>query len=119
MWKNIVETNIMIGTHADSLVAEAVLKGFSEFDLDLAYEAVYQDATVPPFDIRYYDREEVRYWSLRSKQYSNYIGRVWVTKSEQGYRPSMRQEAGLRTMSTPSPRLELWTMLVSPLFNNR
>lgn len=66
MWKNIVgwlfrsilggqsdgsvsETNIMVGTHADSMIAEAVIKGFgSTFDTDLAYEAVYKDATVPP-----------------------------------------------------------------------
>ena len=39
----------MVGTHADSLVAEAVLKGFGDkFDAELAYEAVYKDATVPP-----------------------------------------------------------------------
>lgn len=67
MWKNIVETNIMVcnhylannpffhalrqvGTHADSLIAEAVLKGIQGFDYDLAYEAVHKDATVPPED---------------------------------------------------------------------
>ena len=39
----------MIGTHADSLVAEAVIKGFGDkFDTTLAYEAVHKDATVPP-----------------------------------------------------------------------
>ena len=32
MWKNIVETNIMIGTHADVLVAEAYLKGFGDLE---------------------------------------------------------------------------------------
>lgn len=39
-----------VGTHADSLIAEAVLKGFTDFDLDLAWEAVHKDATVPPVD---------------------------------------------------------------------
>lgn len=69
MWKNIVgvflssflmsqlptnlntytETNIMIGTHADSLIAEAVVKGFGDqIDTALAWEAVKKDATVPP-----------------------------------------------------------------------
>ena len=48
MWKNIAETNIMVGTHADSLVAEAVLKNISGFDRELAWEAVWKDATVPP-----------------------------------------------------------------------
>jgi putative alpha-1,2-mannosidase len=38
----------MVGTHADSLIAEAVLKGIVGFDLELAYEAVHKDATVPP-----------------------------------------------------------------------
>lgn len=38
----------MVGTHADSLITEAVLKGVTGFDTELAYEAVYKDATVPP-----------------------------------------------------------------------
>ena len=47
--KRRTETNIMVATHADVLVAEAVLKGFGDkFDTDLAYEAVHKDATVPP-----------------------------------------------------------------------
>jgi hypothetical protein len=37
-----------VGTHADSLIAEAVLKGFDGFDLDIAWEAVLKDATIPP-----------------------------------------------------------------------
>ena len=46
---NSLETNIMVGTHADVLVSEAVVKGFGgSFDTALAYEAVYKDATVPP-----------------------------------------------------------------------
>ncbi|OCB85571.1 glycoside hydrolase family 92 protein [Sanghuangporus baumii] len=40
MLQDYKETNIMVGTHADSLVAEAVLKGFGDkFDAELAYEA--------------------------------------------------------------------------------
>ncbi|KAF8707237.1 hypothetical protein AX14_013672 [Amanita brunnescens Koide BX004] len=61
MWKNIVETNIMVGTHADSLVAEAVIKGVVGFDRELAWEAVWKDASVPPKDdstVQYFDREE-------------------------------------------------------------
>ena len=75
MWKNIVgmwiarffecaaehltETNIMVGTHADSLIAEAIAKNISGFNTTLAYEAVYKDATVPPANdtsIQYSDR---------------------------------------------------------------
>jgi hypothetical protein len=66
MWKNVVETNIMVsfavddhevinflfprkvGTHADSLIAEAVLKNISGFDRELAWEAVWKGVTTPP-----------------------------------------------------------------------
>jgi predicted alpha-1,2-mannosidase len=47
-WPNPSYTNIMIGTHADSLIAEATAKGFTGFDYKLAYEAVYKDANTPP-----------------------------------------------------------------------
>jgi predicted alpha-1,2-mannosidase len=60
-WPNPSYTNIMIGTPADSVVAEAVAKGFRGFDLDLAYRATMQDAMTPPVDDekhRWYDREE-------------------------------------------------------------
>jgi putative alpha-1,2-mannosidase len=40
----------MVGTHADSLIAEAVLKGIDGFDVEMAYEAVHKDATTPPAD---------------------------------------------------------------------
>jgi hypothetical protein len=56
--------SIQIGTHADSLIAEAVLKNISSgFDLGLAWEAVWKDATVAPVNdwtTLYDDREEVR-----------------------------------------------------------
>ena len=36
-----------VGTHADSLIAEAVLKNITGFDRDLAWEAVWKDSTMP------------------------------------------------------------------------
>jgi hypothetical protein len=39
-----------VGTHADSLIAEAVIKGVQGFDLEVAWESVWKDATVPPKD---------------------------------------------------------------------
>ena len=47
-WPNPSYTNIMISTHADSLIAEAVNKGFRGFDLELAWKAVEKDGLVPP-----------------------------------------------------------------------
>ena len=49
-WPNPSYTSIMISTHADSLVAEAIAKGFKGFDYDLAYEACFKDGMVPPID---------------------------------------------------------------------
>jgi len=42
----------MIGTHADSLIAEAIRKGFKGFDYKVAYEAVYKDASTRRMAIR-------------------------------------------------------------------
>jgi predicted alpha-1,2-mannosidase len=47
-WPNPAYTNIMIATHADSVVAEAITKGFHGFDYRLAYEAAFKDAMTPP-----------------------------------------------------------------------
>jgi predicted alpha-1,2-mannosidase len=49
-WPNPSYTSIMVATHGDSLVAEAVNKGFKGFDYNLAYQAVYQDGMAPPND---------------------------------------------------------------------
>ncbi|KAG5643250.1 hypothetical protein DXG03_001300, partial [Asterophora parasitica] len=81
MWKNIVETNIMVGTHADSLIAEAVVKGVEGFDKDLAWEAVWKDATVPPkkdLTISYFDREENVDYEVRAGLSSVYAKNGWV-----------------------------------------
>jgi putative alpha-1,2-mannosidase len=43
---------VQVGTHADSLIAEAVVKGITGFDLQKAYEAAHKDATVPPVNDR-------------------------------------------------------------------
>jgi len=40
------ETNCMIGTHADSVIADAVVKGLRDFDLEKAYKAMYKNAMV-------------------------------------------------------------------------
>ena len=61
-WPNPSYTNIMIGTHADSLVAEAIRKGFKGFDYNLAWDAVYKDAMTPP------DGDTTRRWADREPQ---------------------------------------------------
>lgn len=47
-WPNPTYTNIMVGTHADAVIADAYMKGFRDYDVDLAYEAIRKDAFEPP-----------------------------------------------------------------------
>ncbi|KAJ3853661.1 glycoside hydrolase family 92 protein [Lentinula lateritia] len=99
MWKNMIETNIMVGTHADSLLAEAVLKGFgagsaeengiqttfTTDELTTIWKAAWKDASLPPVDdsnVVYSDREEDVDYEVRAglstffEQYSS--GHGWV-----------------------------------------
>lgn len=60
MWANIVETNIMIGTHVDAVLANALERNFTDFNLTKAWEAVRKNAFEPPLNdtqLLYYDRE--------------------------------------------------------------
>jgi predicted alpha-1,2-mannosidase len=81
-WPDPSYTNIMIGTHADSLVAEAIDKGFRGFDLGLAYKAVYKDAMTPP------DGDTTRRWFDR-EPYTPYEARAGLTYMKKlGYIPA-------------------------------
>ncbi len=46
-WPNPTYTGIMIGTHADAVIADAVVKGIKGFNLEEAAAACIKDATVP------------------------------------------------------------------------
>jgi predicted alpha-1,2-mannosidase len=81
-WPNPSYTNIMIGTHADSLVAEAINKGFKGFDYKLAYAAVYKDAMTPP------DGDTTRRW-LDREPHVPYEARAGLTYAKElGYIPA-------------------------------
>ena len=61
MWANMVETNIMIGTHVDAVLANALERGFKDFDIETAWAGIKKNAFVPPVndtELLYYDREE-------------------------------------------------------------
>lgn len=60
MWANMVETNIMIGTHVDAVLANALSRNFTSFNISKAWEAVEKNAYEPPIDdtkLLYYDRQ--------------------------------------------------------------
>ena len=83
-WPNPSYTNIMIGTHADSLVAEAINKGFKGFDYALAYQAVYKDAMTPPdgdTTRRWFDREpHTPYEARAGLSYAKKLGYIPADK---------------------------------------
>ena len=80
MWPNPSYTNIMIGTHADAVIADAYMKGLRDFDLELAYEAMRKDAMVPPdcdTRRRYGDRDRwTAYEGRAGASYYHTIGYV-------------------------------------------
>lgn len=93
MWKNIVETNIMVGTHADSIIAQAMVAGVRGFDWDLAWEAVRKDAFTPPdrdTELRFGDREEHTPQEVRAGL-TEYMKNGWVADD-------LHSEAGSRTL---------------------
>jgi predicted alpha-1,2-mannosidase len=92
-WPNPSYTNIMIGTHADSLVAEAINKHFKGFDYDLAWKAVYKDAMTPPDD-------DTQHKWLDREPHTPYEARGGLTYLKQlGYVPTDKTaESASRTL---------------------
>lgn len=84
-WPNPTYSNIMIGTHADAVIADAYINGFRDYDLNLAYEAVRKDATVPPTGDTlktWYDREPWTAYEARAgSTYYHSISYVPVDKT--------------------------------------
>ena len=81
-WPNPTYSNIMIGTHADAVIADAFVKNFKGYDLQKAYEAVYKDAMTPPnhdAEMRWADREVTKLYEARG-------GLTWY--KEKGYVPA-------------------------------
>ena len=81
-WPNPTYTNIMIGTHADSVIADAYVKGVRGFDAEKAYRAMYKNAMVPP------DGDTGKTWGDRAPwtAYEARAGLTWYKKL--GYIPS-------------------------------
>lgn len=81
MWANVIETNIMIATNADAVLANALQRGFRGFDVDKAWEAVKKDAYTPPdrdTELLYYDREPYTSYEVRAGL-TAYMKQGWVS----------------------------------------
>ncbi|KAI1826441.1 glycoside hydrolase family 92 protein [Xylaria intraflava] len=91
MWANMVETNIMIATNADVVLANALSHGFRSFNISKAWSAVYKDAYEPPerdTELLYYDREPGTPYEVRAGL-TSYMDHGWVDNdgwSESGSR---------------------------------
>lgn len=91
MWANMVETNIMIATNSDPVLANALQRGFRAFDVDKAWAAVRKDAYTPPerdTELLYYDREPDTPYEVRAGL-TTYMKQGWVSNdrwSESGSR---------------------------------
>lgn len=80
LWPNPTYTNIMIGTHADAVIADAYMKGIRGYDTALAYEAMRKNAMTPPdcdTQRRYGDRDRWTAYEARAgASYYHTIGYV-------------------------------------------
>ncbi|KAI1126208.1 glycoside hydrolase family 92 protein [Nemania abortiva] len=80
MWANMVETNIMIATNADVVLANALSRGFRSFNISKAWTAVRKDAYEPPerdTELLYYDREPDTPYEVRAGL-TSYMDHGWV-----------------------------------------
>ena len=81
-WPNPAYTNIMIGTPADAIIGDAYVKGFNDYDLEKAYDAIYKDAMVPP------DGDTTNRWADR-EVWTSYEARGGLTYYKSlGYVPA-------------------------------
>jgi predicted alpha-1,2-mannosidase len=86
-WPNPTYSNIMIGTHADAVISDAYIKGFRDYDVNLAYEAVRKDAMHPPLrdtERRWGDRDEGTLYEARGGlTYYHSLGYVPADKTRE------------------------------------
>lgn len=86
IWPNPGETNVMIGTHADAVIADAYVKGVRNYDVELAYEAMFKNAMTPPFNDTAQTFPALETWN-------GYKGRPGLTYYKSlGYVPSDKTE---------------------------
>jgi predicted alpha-1,2-mannosidase len=81
-WPNPTESNIMIGTPADAIIADAFVRGFRDFDVNTAYAAIYKDAMTPP------DGDENKRWRDRAEWTSNEAREGLTYYKSLGYIPA-------------------------------
>ncbi|WP_242093122.1 GH92 family glycosyl hydrolase [Aestuariivivens sediminicola] len=86
-WPNPTYSNIMTGTHADAVIGDAYVKGFRDYDIDLAYEAMRKNAMLPPpcdTEKHWGDRDEgTQYEARGGLTYYHALGYVAADKTRE------------------------------------
>lgn len=80
-WPNPNYSAIMIGSHADAVIADAYINGFRDYDIPEAYKAIRKDAFVPPDSDMYFMWPDRALWhgGYESRGgLTNYLRRGWV-----------------------------------------
>lgn len=101
-WPNPSYTGIMTGSPAETILAEAAVKGFRGFDWNEAYAAVKKNATVPqPIDheFRYHDRGVFGPHPETRAGLSRYMELGYVSASETNESVSRTQDFGLQDLA--------------------
>lgn len=62
-WPNPSYTNIMIGTHADAVIADAYVNGYRDYDVEEAYRAIRKNAFTPPDNDEQYRWGDRHFWN--------------------------------------------------------
>lgn len=62
-WPNPTYTNIMIGTHADAVIADAYVNGFRGYDVEEAYKAIRKNAFSVPGGDNSYRWGDRQFWN--------------------------------------------------------
>ncbi len=124
IWPNPAETNIMIGTHADEVIADAYIKGFRGFDAALAYTAMLHDAMDPPANdtgLRYGDRDPwTDYEAQAGLTYFKKIGYVPVDKTAESVSRTIEysiNDFAVAQMAKSLGKMDAWEQLMQ-LSNN-
>lgn len=92
-WPNPSYTNIMIGTPADAIIGDAFVRGFRNYNLMEAWDAIYKDAMTPP------DGDTHKRWADRAP-WTSFEARGGLTYYKKlGYVPADRtNESVSRTL---------------------
>ncbi len=101
-WPNPSYTGIMVGSPAETILAEAYTKGFRGFDIDAAYEAVRKNAMEPQTNdlaLRWQDRGDFADTPETRAGLTRYMTLGYVAADETNESVSRTQDFGLQDLA--------------------